>query len=103
MKKVTIRVPKTDKDKWLFFKGSGGHPLKKRTASYTFLALERFLLRSLALKKADKLSVRVVYPDRENNETTTSKDAFYLIYATSCFLEDYLPDNIMRRVERKYL
>jgi len=100
--KITIETPHIQNGVWILRKGKGGTPLRKKTASYTLLALERFLTRNLASKNADKLSVRVVYPDGEN-ETIKSVDKNYLLYATSCFLEDYLSDEIMKRFEKSYL
>jgi hypothetical protein len=88
--KITIKVPKTSKDKWIFRKGSGGNPLKRRTAAYTFLALKRFLTHNPRTNIKEDISIRVIYPDGGDNETLASKDIKYLLFATKCFLEEYL-------------
>jgi len=100
--RITIKIPPTSNGKWLLLKGSGGHPLKKKSATYTFLALERFLVKSLGTKKMENYTIKVLYPDKMKNETLPSKDIRYLLYATACFMEDWLPEKTLNDKYKKY-
>jgi len=98
MKKITISVPQKEKDKWkLHWSGKGKHFI---SATTLFLGIERRLLR---LANKEKLAIRVKYTKDTFNETIPSQNALYLLYATSCFLEDYLSRSILGRIRKQYL
>lgn len=102
VKKIMIKVPKTEKEKCLIYKGSGGKPLKRKTITYTFKALERFFARSCEAKADQKLRVLVRYPDKSENESLASTDKNYLLYTTACFLEDFLPKKTLGKIENSH-
>lgn len=100
--KIKIKIPKTEKDKWRL--GLGFRPRSMATATTLINRLERLLPR-LILK--EKIAIKVLeYEDgswKNSNESYASQDTNYLIYATSCFLEDYLSFEVKKRVEKQYL
>ena len=66
------------------------------------------LLNALSLtlprKELDKkLSIKVKYDNGTTNETLDSQDPQYLLYATLCFLEDYLDKSFVLDFSRKHL
>lgn len=103
MKKILIKIPKTEKDKWML--GLGARPRSMARCDTLLNRLEREL--SLWLKVNGKTSIRVKsYNDshwEKDNETLNAESPSYLIYTASCFLEDYLSDKTKNRIEKKYL
>lgn len=100
MNRITIKVLKNG------FSYSGGAGVRKRKdASTIFNWVERKLHclgRSLATKLKDKTAVLVKYLDGGVNETVTSDDPKEILYALACFLEDYLPKDLLNRKYKKY-
>lgn len=100
--KVTIKIPKSEKDKWVVSFGKGIR--KRNSASVILNAIERYLQPHA---KKEKIAIKVLEYNGtiwENvNESLASQDANYLLYVTSCFLEDYLSHEVLRRVEKLYL
>ena len=88
---VNILVPKDGK-----WKVNGKH----RASAATVLALtEKLLLKATA---KEKTCVKVKYVDKTTNETLSSKDAEYLMYCTTCFLDDFITVQTMKKAERKF-
>lgn len=96
--KITITVPQKENEKWLL--GLGKRPRPMLRADTLFNRLERVLSR-LTLK--EKVSILVRYTKDIDNETVVSQDTSYLLYATSCFLEDYLSKKVLTRARNQYL
>lgn len=100
--KIVIKIPKSEKDKWKL--GLGKRPRSMARADTLLNRLERVLSSKLILK--EKIAIKVLeYNDGswENvNESLASQDADYLIYTASCFLEDYLSAEVLKRIEKKY-
>ena len=98
MKKIIITVPQKEKDKWkLHWSGKG----KQFISATTLLnGIERRLLR---LANKEKLAIRVKYTKDTDNETISSQNASYLLYATSCFLDDFLSKEVLKRIRKQYL
>ena len=95
--KIRITVPVNKSDKWkMSWPGYGKHFLRADTL---LNGMER---RFLGSAKWEKLALTVKYTDGTFNETLGSTDAGYLLYTLSCFLEDYLSDETLKRIERKY-
>ena len=94
MNKITIIVPQKPGDNF----GIGwDHRPKAMSSAYTVLRrLERLLTRGLV---SPKTSIVVKYDRYTSNETLDSNDVPYLMYATSCFLEDYLATYHMKKIE----
>ena len=88
---VNILVPKDGK-----WKVNGIH----RASAATVLALTKSILRKATAK--EKTCVRVKNGNMYVNETLPSKDAEYLMYCTTCFLDDFLNEKTMKKIERKY-
>ena len=97
MKKIQIKVPKKEGDK--FSIGWGARPRPMHSAATILNRLQRLLVE---LKHGDKTSVIVKYGKGIHNETIRSNDVEYLVYTTTCFLEDYLPRYHMIRAEKRY-
>ena len=100
VKRITVKIPKTPTDKWVTHRG--GRPLNKKTIGDTFSALKRFFASNSASDVSKKWRVLVRYPDGGKNETITSNDKNYLLFATACFLEDYLSKETLKRTEKDY-
>ena len=81
-------------------KGNGGHPKKFVDAAKAIEFLERTVCGTHGLKT--KTCVIVDYGDKYLNETMTSLDGSYLVWATSCLLEDFLSRRTLKRIEKKY-
>ena len=93
----TLKIPTTKDSKWGISFGKG---LRRRnSAGVIFSALER-KLRGYA--KDEKIAILVKDEDGIANETLKSNDPKYLLYATGCFLEDYLSEMTMKRIEHDY-
>ena len=95
--KVKIYIPVSDRWSVSF----GGRKITRNTAYKMFRLMEARLPKMI--KKYGKLSVRVIYPDGYDNETIKSDDVPYLVYATSCFIEDYLSEATLKRHAGKWL
>jgi len=92
---ITIKVPQNRTDKWSVSFGKGMR--KRNNASVILNAIERSLPR---LSMTQKLAIKVKYGKDSSNETVQSQDVSYLLWATSCFLEDYLTKKVLRRFEK---
>ena len=103
MKKITIKIPKSKEDKWML--GIGARPRSMLRADTLINRLIRAL--PLWLKVNGKTTIKVLeYEDSSwtnVNESLASEDINYLIYTASCFLEDYLSQKTMNRIEKDYL
>jgi len=88
------------KDKWTI--SFGGRSAKRGTALSVYHLLERRLERKSSLQDGMKTAVLVKYLDGGTNETVDSLDPKQLLWAASCFLEDYLPRAVVRSREKKY-
>ena len=102
MNRITIKIPRIKENKWSL--SFGGSPRLRNSAAVVFNAIERRLLGSW---RDYKTCVRIKEWDNGRwevvNESLASTDANYLIYTMACFLEDYLSEKVMNRVERVYL
>jgi hypothetical protein len=98
MKYISITVPKTNKDKWMF-SITGRNNGKTRANVHTlFNQIEKYL-HPLSSTLKEKHAVRVNYDDGIN-VSLSSTDPKYLIYVMSCFLEDHLSEIVLRRTEK---
>ena len=94
--KIIVKVPETS-NKWkLHWAGFGKHFTRADTL---INGIERRLLRTA---KDKKLSILVKYDKDSSNESLASLNPAYLLYTLSCFLEDYLSAETLRRIEKKY-
>lgn len=100
--KIIIRIPKTKNQKWSVRKTKGGGFFRK-TYRTTFSALNRLLSSNCKANKNESWGVLVVYPDGGKNQTLYSTGKDYLLFATACFLEDYVSKAMLNRIERDYL
>lgn len=103
--KISIKVPKKKTDKWML--GFGARPRSMLRADTLCHRLERLLGRLLlATKLKEKTTIKVLeYEDgswTNVNETIASLNRNYLLWATACFLEDYLSKKVLRRIEKTY-
>jgi hypothetical protein len=93
----TLKIPTTIDGKWGISFGKG---LRKRnSAGVVYYALERHL-RGYA--KEEKVAIVVKDMDGIANETIKSNDPKYLLYTAGCFLEDFLSEMTMKRIENGY-
>jgi len=101
MHKIIIKVPKDKKDKW---KMGWGHSPKSSARADTLLnRLNKVLASRLRVEGKTAIMVKE-YTDNhwENvNESLDSSDRDYLVYCTSCFLEDYLSKKVIRSYGKK--
>lgn len=100
MNKITIKVLGDG----FSYSGGGGIRIRK-DASTIFNWVERKLHcmgHSLASKLENETAVLVKYPDGGVNETVTSGNPREILYALACFLEDYLPKDLLNRKYKKY-
>lgn len=95
--RIKIRVPK-EKEKWMISFGKGS--FRRRNSPGVIINAIRHYLHARELK--EKLSILVKYDRTTSNETVKSKDKQYLIYATVCFLEDYLKPEYILKEENKW-
>jgi hypothetical protein len=98
MKRITF---KQLNNKWRLTIGSGSRERKEPITLYAFL--EQKIDGFLASTEQGKTCVRVVYATGNHNESVASKNKVHLLYALGCFLEEYLSDEKMVKIERKYL
>ena len=76
---------------------------KRRNVTLLYGALERKLLRFSRTQLKEKTKIIVKYGKSSSNETIASLNAFYLLYASGCFLEDYMSINMQKNIRDKYL
>ena len=103
MRKIIIRVPKKNGDKFsLARKGWKGRSFV--TAAGLMGRMERIFPRT-EFKEKTAVIVKEYHRGRFRslNETLSSKDPKYLIFTTACFLEDYLSKDKLVKVLKKYL
>ena len=75
---------------------------KRRTPELLYRLLERKITKILGVDHDAKIVVKVKYTNGTTNQTLRSSDASYLLYATACFLEDYLTIKGLNRLYKKY-
>ena len=75
---------------------------KRTTPELAYRFLERKITRTLGVDNDAKIVVEVKYTNHTTNQTLRSSDASYLLYATACFLEDYLTIKGLNRLYKKY-
>ena len=97
MAKITILVPKQKQLPWVLRWGKGGIR-KRQSAAVIFNSIER----RLSCSQLDEKTAVVVKGGKDTageiiNETIPSCDVHYLLYATFCFFEDFLPEEFKRR------
>ncbi len=96
--RITVTVPKTEKDKWLLSFGIGAK--RRRSALSCFNLISR---RFHAQSAKEKVSMRVVYGKDTTNTSMPSNDTTEQLWAMGCFLEDYLPKATLTRIQKEYL
>src|SRR3990167_10590668 len=96
MKRIIIKVP-IEKEKWII--SFGPKRYKRRNANTTFSLIERILPR---LCEKEKIAIRVKCVDGIN-ESLLSNNPKYLLFTSSCLLEDYLSYFVLTKLERKYV
>lgn len=101
--KLTIKLPINEKGK---FKLQSRGNLKGRqflTAVGLLASLERALLRKELKEKMTIVIKSYLDSHFENiNETICSNDRKYLLYCTTCFLEDYISKNSFRKAKQRF-
>ena len=104
MKKILVKVPTKREPRFMLMIG-GGAKFYRQAASATFHRLESRLLRTRKGIKSRPGSggvhLYVKYPDGHN-------DGFYetpkeTLYASACFLEDYLPPSFAKRKYKRFM
>ena len=102
--KITIKIPISEKNKFKLQSRGKMNGRQFKTGAGLLESLERALLR---FKSKEKIAIVVKeYIDshfRSTNESLASQDTNYLVYITSCFLEDYLSQKVMRKTQKQYL
>ena len=93
MKRIIIIEPKTIDGNWAL----GNR--KRKSAYLIFYAVKR-RLQARTLNK--RTAIRVKYADCTTNDSLTSNEPRYLLYTLGCFLEDYLSDATVLRIEKNY-
>lgn len=96
MKRITIKIPQKETDKWSVSFSKG---LRKRNSAMVVYKAVKRHLQARAMR--DKIVIKVVYGKDRVNETIPSIDASYLTYATACFLEDYLSIRWLSKEEKE--
>lgn len=94
--RVLIKTPDKD-DKFSISFGSGSR--RRNSASVILSALKRKLR---GYTRKEKIVVKVKYSKDTTNTTLPSLDTKYILYATSCFLEDYLKTDHLLKLQRDY-
>lgn len=96
--KLIVTIPANKKGKWkLFWSGKGKHFFNPNTL---YSGIER---RLLASANKEKLAIRVKEGNYTANETLASTDSKYLLYSLSCFLEDYLSKESLKRHLKQWM
>src|SRR5574340_884191 len=102
MRKIRIIVPRKDDQKWKVIVDVGsGKRLNPAWRAYRYLEKKFDSLATLGIK--DKISLLVDYGHRTHNEVVPSRKPCYILYATLCFLEDYLEPQFFNQKVKKYL
>lgn len=87
---------KKDKDGWKLVN-------KRRKKLETLINhLKRNLSKHLRLAPTEKIAVVVKYDKHTSNETLNTRDLNYTMFATICFLEDYLSKTSFNKYYKKY-
>lgn len=97
MKKITF---KKLNNAWQLSFGSS--IVKRKNVAVLYYRLKRKISRWLASCEGVKTCVRVNYGNGYYNESLPSKDESYLLYCAGCFLEDFLSENMLKKIEKKY-
>jgi hypothetical protein len=97
MRKLIIKVPQKETNLWSISFNKGIR--KRKTATMIFKWARRHLY---AYAKRAKIAVEVKYSKDTSNETVPSAEPDYLVYATSCFLEDYLSDAVLAKEVKEW-
>lgn len=107
--KIIIKLPIKD-GKFKLQSRNKIEPRQYRSASGLLAGLDRLLerklSRTLGVEFVEKLAIEIKeynHSSFENvNESLSSTDREYLIYATSCFLEDYLSQETLNKYARRW-
>ena len=97
MAKIIITVPKESKDPFKI--DQHGNPKAMSSAYIILKRLERLLTRRII---GQKTTIIVKYDNDLFNETIPSNKVNYILYATTCFLEDYLTADYIIQAEKEY-
>src|SRR3990167_2161263 len=100
MKKIVVIIPKEGQD-WRATLFRGGS-IKRKSALSLLTRIERTLGRSRRSANVLKFAVKVNYGKGYVNESYPSADSKQQLYALTCFLEDYLPENSLDSRYKKY-
>lgn len=100
MTKFIINVPNSENQKWYLSINSAR--IKRLSIHDLLKAFRNRLAQHLGSCEGQKTCVKVKYDEMYHNETLTSDSLEYLIYATTCFLEDYISSETMRKAEKRY-
>jgi len=104
--KAIIRIPDNKGDSWKIsftLNGKGGSPFLKNTASAAYLLLERKFIATSASQPDAIFCVSVRDNEGIANETLDTGDLHQVLYATVCFLEDYISESFLKKRARIYL
>lgn len=91
---ITIRVPKNKNDRWVV-----SNHYRRKSINTLLKLIEKQIIKATA---KGNVCIYVNYGDGEVNETIPSKNKDYLIYATACFLEDYMSEETLKKYEDLY-
>jgi len=103
VRKIIIRLP--DKKGW-WRVSFGNGVIKRKSIKSVWRRIERKLLKDSRLLGSHlKVKTAVLLKDEHNvvNETLLSFLAGYLLYCMACFLEEYLPKEMLRVKFKRYL
>lgn len=100
MKVFIIKMPKDKNSKWSL--QQTGVPARRFRNAHAILNRFKKVFPRMEFREKTAIMVKR-YVDGSfvtENETVSSKDPKYLIYATACFLEDFISPEVMRSYER---
>lgn len=97
--KIIIKVPTEKKNFWKVGLRRASH--KRKSAGGVYRVLKSIISDFLNSDANEKLAIKVKYSKGYTNETIDSRDKNYLLYATTCFLEDYLKKGFIRKMNKQ--
>ncbi|MCK9370290.1 hypothetical protein M0R04_10320 [Candidatus Dojkabacteria bacterium] len=92
---ITITVPK-EGENWRILKA------QRKSPELVIKFLERKIMKYLRTDNKQKLQIRIKHDGEYINSTLNTVDVPQAMFATACFLEDYLTDSAVRRLMEKY-